>query len=417
MLPGKPYRFSDRHIFPIIVAALIGLLVSGAILLLSFSVREFFELIETNILSDIHISLIILILIISGIIGSFIVVKLSPTSEGPGLHVAVKEFHKKEEKTPSKNIFFKFLATFVNVGSGSSMGLVSPSSLIGFVIGEKTGESLHIDRDMVRTLSLCGLAAAISTLLETPFGAAVFAVEVVYTNKILYKRFFLSLVSSSTAYLMSRALFVNKPILSIGSGIPGYNVTSLSLIVLIALIVTLLNILFIKFYQEIHDRVKKEKLGIFHTFKPALGMFSAGLLLFPLYILFIDLGYAGGYTKELIPLDIGIWELFLVSMTLFLSTAIIAGTGNSGGLFMPIMVFGGLIGRVISMNILESRPAIFITAGMSAAISTTLNVPIASAIICMELFGPQAILPATIGSLSGYFLGDKFVIYHSINWK
>ncbi|MBU7011813.1 MAG: chloride channel protein [Theionarchaea archaeon] len=47
-----------------------------------------------------------------------------------------------------------------------------------------------MDADQQKTLSLCGMAAALSTLLGTPFGAALFAVEVVYGKYILYKRFF-----------------------------------------------------------------------------------------------------------------------------------------------------------------------------------------------------------------------------------
>lgn len=407
----------EKHIFCVLTAVLIGILVSSVIAILSIGVKEFFDLIHDSILQPVHASLILVVLLLSGLAGSLIVKKISPTAEGPGLHVAVEEFHNEEERTPSKNIFYKFAATFTNVAAGSSMGLVSPSSLIGFVTGEKVGESLKIERDLIRTLSLCGMAAAISTLLETPFGAAIFAVEIVYRNKILYRRFFLTLVSSTTAFFFSSLILTDKPDLGLPPMFPDYTLLDLSMILIIALVVTLINILFIKFYQAIHDKIKRPRKGIIDFLKPAFGMVVAGLVMLPVYGYLIDFGYAGGFTESLIPLDSPMSTLIFVSLTLFVTTAIIAGTGNSGGLFMPVLVLGGLIGRVISMNFMDSKPAIFITAGMSAAISTTLNVPIASAVICLELFGPQAILPATIGSLGGYFIGGRFIIYHEIDWQ
>jgi len=48
---------------------------------------------------------------------------------------------------------------------------------------------------------------------------------------------------------------------------------------------------------------------------------------------------------------------------------------------------------------------------------TTLNVPLASAILCIEMFGPIAGLPSIIGALTGYLLARRYVIYHEIRWE
>jgi H+/Cl- antiporter ClcA len=53
---------------------------------------------------------------------------------------------------------------------------------------------------------------------------------------------------------------------------------------------------------------------------------------------------------------------------------------------------------------------------MAAAIATALNVPLAAAVICMELFGLPVFLPSIIGSIAGYFIGRRYVIYHEIRW-
>ena len=84
---------------------------------------------------------------------------------------------------------------------------------------------------------------------------------------------------------------------------------------------------------------------------------------------------------------------------------------------MPIMAFGAISGVAISSFFTGTDPIIFAAAGMAAAISTTLNVPVAAAVICMELFGLPVFLPSILGAIAGYFVGRRYVIYHEIRWS
>jgi CIC family chloride channel protein len=93
----------------------------------------------------------------------------------------------------------KYITTLATVGSGTPSGIVSPSAVLGNSIASCLGYITNIDPDLQKTLSLCGISAALSTLLHTPFGAALFAVEVVYGNYILYKRV-VFIVEAKTAF-------------------------------------------------------------------------------------------------------------------------------------------------------------------------------------------------------------------------
>jgi H+/Cl- antiporter ClcA len=81
------------------------------------------------------------------------------------------------------------------------------------------------------------------------------------------------------------------------------------------------------------------------------------------------------------------------------------------------MVVGILLGISMSYFSAPQYLLFLVVTGVSAALSTTLNVPVASAILGIELFGPLAILPAIIGSLTGYLLARNKVIYHEIQWE
>jgi H+/Cl- antiporter ClcA len=262
------------------------------------------------------------------------------------------------------------------------------------------------------------MAAAISALLETPLGAAVFAVEIGYRNRILYKRFFYCLASSTTAFLVSIAISPNKPLLDIPGNIPALKILDIMTMFLIAVAVTMVCILYIWFYQGFHDRFIRLDWKGYGWLKPAFGFLVAGILIVPAFPILLELGYVGGFSGKLISLeDFQLGKMAMAAMILFITTAIIAGSGNSGGLLMPIMAFGAIFGVSISTFFSDTDPLIFAAVGMAAAVSTTLNVPLAAAIICMELFGLPVFLPSIMGALAGYFIGKRYVIYHEIRWE
>ena len=134
--------------------------------------------------------------------------------------------------------------------------------------------------------------------------------------------------------------------------------------------------------------------------------------------MFISLGTVGAtHTDILAATSIDVYSLLAVIVALILATTFIAGTGASGGLFRPIMFLGSLLGILIASIIGFPYPIILAIVGISASLCTTLNVPVTSAIICIELFGPIALVPSIMGTLVGYFIGKRYVIYHEIRWR
>ncbi|MBN1389274.1 MAG: chloride channel protein [Candidatus Thermoplasmatota archaeon] len=402
----------------LLISILIGLVVAPLIL----SLPEAVGLVHGTVIriTDLPGGNIWLLLpiLIAGLLIGLLTRKIAPEIEGPGLHVAAAAYHSDGGRLRARSVPFKFLATLITLGAGATNGIVGPSALIGYSFGSSAAYRLGLDKEKIRTLALCGMAAAISALLETPLGAAVFAAEIAYRDKILYKRFFYSLVSSTTAFLVSINIRPVKPLLDIPGELPTLYLTDLLTMFLIAISVTMICILYIWFYQGFHDRFRRMDWKGYGWLKPAFGFLLAGLIMVPAFSILQDLGYLGGFSGKLISLeDFDVWRMTLVALVLFITTAIIAASGNSGGLFMPIMAFGGIFGVIIASFFSDTDPLVFAAVGMAAAISTTLNVPLAAAIIIMELFGLPVFLPSIMGALAGYFIGKRHVIYHEIRWE
>jgi len=402
----------------LLISILVGALVAPLAMSLPVVINALFDL--ASRITDLPGGSIWLIvpLIIAGLAVGLLTRKIAPEAEGSGLHVAAAAFNTEGSRLRARTVPFKYLATVITTGAGSTTGVVSPSALIGYSLGSSIAYRLKLEPDRVRTIGLCGLAAAISALLETPLGAAVFAVEIAYRNRILYRRFFYCLASSIVAFLISIVLRPNKPFLDIPGDIPSLTVVDLLTMIFIALAVTILCILYIWSYQYFHNRFIRMNWKGYGWLKPAFGFLLAGSFIIPVFTILKDLGYIGGYSGNLLPFeDLNISRMALVAVVLFITTALIAGSGNSGGLFMPIMTFGAIFGVAIASLFTDTAPVVFAAVGMTAAIATTLNVPLAAVVICAELFGLPAFLPAILGSLTGYFIGKRYVIYHEIKWS
>ena len=361
------------------------------------------------------------ILIPFGVIGVVIGLLVwygAPEAEGPGLHVVIAAFNKRDGELRLRTGLLKYITTLLTLGTGSPNGIVSPSAVVGNSMMSYIATLFSFTPDQKRTLSLCGISAALTTLLGAPFGAALFAVEVVYGNYILYKRFFYCLTSSITAYILIYFLGIIRNPFQI---IPLHAVITPSLVILIlitAVLGVLVNVCYISLYQRVHDFFMDRDWTSLNWLKPAVGMTLGAALMAPLFPDFIELQIVGGkgYVLEAL-VQIGVLKIVLMMMILMGVTSLIAGSGGSGGLFLPVLVVGVLLGVGMSTMCAPQYLLFLVVAGVSAALSTTLNVPVAAAMLCIELFGPLAILPAIIGSVTGYLLARNQVIYHEIQWE
>ena len=359
----------------------------------------------------------VLIPFIAGGIIVSIIKSYAPESEGPGLHIVIAAFAKRNGRLRLRTGPFKYVATMITLGSGSPSGIVSPSALLGNAVASSLGQIMKIDPNQQKTLSLCGISAALSALLGTPFGAALFAVEVVYGNYILYKRFFYCLVSSVTAYVFAYVLGMRTTYFEFSSSEFVFMPHVLFFIVVTALLSVFVNIVYISFYQRVHDTFSMWSWKNLDWLKLVVGMALAALIVAPFYPFLLNYGLVGGERADITALATAeIYQVVIAVVVIISATSLISGTGGSGGLFTPVMIVGSLLGIIVG-HYTSFCPHTFMAAGMSAALCTTLNVPLASAILCVELFGPSAGLPAAVGSLAGYLLARRYVIYHEIQWE
>jgi CIC family chloride channel protein len=349
--------------------------------------------------------------------------KAAETS-GVGLDVAVESYHLRSGMMPGSFAPLKLCSMLFTLGLGGSGGLVGPTAAIGQGSASSLSRWLRLPQDKSKILALCGIAGCISGLLHTPFGAAVFALEICYISGILYVDLVPVVIASISAYIVSaritrilpfgylleqphlfRAVVHNTPF--------PWSLHYLLYCIIAALLTTFLGILFIKSFLALQNFNRKRIDARYGSF---IGAILVGLIatVFFRHRLPDVLGHPGALIERCARGGYLLYPALTLLVGRWLTTFFTVGFGGSGGLFSPTVLMGGLAGTIVARILGITGVNVLVTTGMTAALTGVMNVPVAAVIIVVEVFGVSFIIPAAIGSAIAFLLAKNWVIYPHI---
>ena len=111
---------------------------------------------------------------------------------GPGMDVTIEEIHgQKLGYSHPLAAPVKFLAQLIGIGMGNSGGLVGASGRIGQGVAHWMGKLLHLkgrEKDPskldMQSLATMAVAAGLAATIRLPLGAGLFAIEIIYGNRL-----------------------------------------------------------------------------------------------------------------------------------------------------------------------------------------------------------------------------------------
>lgn len=323
----------------------------------------------------------------------------------------------------------RMFITALTLGAGGSGGLEGPIIPIGESIGSGVCKKFGIkDQNTLRTIQIAGIAAAVCTLLNTPFSSALFALEVAYAERIVYRTFLYSIFSVITAFYLNRLIFTSEAASLFH--IPQEHAYTLMEYVQVSIVAIFLSApcglglkLFFRYLKKKTQSVPillAAPIGALCVALIALGLwFWIGIE--PKYIL----GMSEGTLSDLLmgsgsPLLQVWWILLVIIAAKILSTGFTLMTGGSAGLLVPAMILGGTMGAVVFHlhyfipGLTHSSPNIFIIAGIASALVAVIEVPLASIALVIEMFGsvyaPAVLLAVSVSHLLTRKLKNHFNI-------
>lgn len=336
-------------------------------------------------------------------LSSFLIIKLAPDAKGHGTEKAIESVNKNNGNMKISVVPVKLLTTFITIIFGGSVGLEGPATQIGGAISSFIGNTFKMSTMDKRRLVVCGISAGFVSVFNAPVGAAIFACEVLYIGKLSYISLLPSLISSFVSYYVGLYMG-NKPLIFKIKYVPNNQIIAFIEILFFGVSIGILAILFIKLVKFVEIAFKKIKI-----YPPLKGIIGGIIIIALVYTTnsFTSLGIGDETINKII---MGNAPSKFSFITKALTTSLTLGCGGSGGILTPMLFIGSGFGNTWA-QLLGSNAAFYSAIGMAAFLAACSNVPIASIVIAMELFGNDVGIYAAIAIGISYIIVGHESIY------
>lgn len=296
-----------------------------------------------------------------------------------------------------------FIATALTHLCGGSAGKEGAALQIGGGISALLSRILRLDIKKQNTLLLCGMAALFSAVFGTPIAAAVFALEAVRVKKSRYTELLPCLISSLSAYATALLLRVHPERFNIKS-VPDFSALMLLKTILIAVTAGIVGVFFCK---TLHYTSKISKKLIKNDY---IRIFVGGCAVILITLIIGTRDYNGSSIEILCQIfeneKIG-YEAFVLKLIL---TAVTMGFGYKGGEIIPSLFIGAALGGAISLITGLAVP-FGAAIGMAALFCSVTKCPLASVLLCFELFSSKAILYLSLSVIISLLISGRTSLY------
>ncbi len=291
-----------------------------------------------------------------------------------------------------------FCGTCISHLFGASAGREGAALQIGGGVANMFAKLLHLDEDSRHITVMCGMAALFSAVFGTPLAAWIFVLEVIMT-KLCLSAAAPVLFSSVTAYIISTALGIHPERFNVGD-LPQF---SLSLVWKSAIIVAAGIIISFVFCKGLSLSKAFAKKIIKNEF---LRISLGGVIIVSLTLLVGNYEYNGGgidIIERVFNDGFVRYEAFALKL---LFTVICVSAGYKGGEIIPTLFIGATLGGALAV-ILGLPIGTGAAIGMSVLFAAATKCPLATILLCGEMFGISCIPLITPVVIISFVLSHK----------
>ena len=295
-----------------------------------------------------------------------------------------------------------FLSSVIAHLFGGSVGREGAALQMGGGGASLVSKCFKLKDDESRILTVCGMAAFFSALFGTPIGAAIFALEVSFNKSTFKKACLPTLISSCVAYYISTALGTHPERFNIVNF--SYDLSLILNVLFIAIVVGIVSALFCGGLKLCHKYSKKVINNDY------LLIFVGSLIIVLLTYLVGNQDYngSGNYLIEQVFNHSTVnWYDFLLKA---LFTIITVSVGLKGGEIVPSLSIGATLGGILALA-LGLDVTIGAAIGMAAIFNSVTKCPIATVLICFEMFGLNSLPLCVTAIIISCLISSKNGLY------
>jgi CIC family chloride channel protein len=299
----------------------------------------------------------------------------------------LRAFHDPGSELRGRGVPARVAASIATLGLGGAMGMEGPSLYMGAAIGSALQRRFArlFDGADRRLLLVAGAAAGVAAIFKAPATGAVFALEVPYQDDFARRMLLPALVASASSYLVFAAINGTEPLFPI-HGAPPFSFRDLAG----ALLVGFGAGLGARTFAALLRGAKRvAATWPAHWRVPLAGLALALLAAASQGVTGRPLTLGSGY--EAIRWASNPTHAVLAALALLilrcLATAATVGGGGVGGLFVPLVVAGALLGRVVGGVVASFDTTLFLVLGVAAFLGAGYRVPLAGVVFVAEATG------------------------------
>ena len=312
----------------------------------------------------------------------------------------LESVHDPRHRIPVGQVVARMAAAVATLGGGGSLGLEGPSVLLG--AGAADSLSRRLARRMVidhQALLVAGAAAAVAAVFKAPATGAIFALEVPYRKDMARHQLLPALVGASAGYVAIVSLAGTDRIFPV-AGNPPFDVRDLGGALLLGVVAGIAA-------RLISRSVKWAKHWAADTSAmvrlPVCAVVLAATAYAALELTDRPLGIGPGYLvlDWLADPKLAIWVIVAMLAVRFVGVVATTAGGGVGGFFVPLVVLGGLIGRIAGGAVGLGSSALFPIIGVAAVLGAGYQVPLAAVMFVAETSGrPGYVVPALLAAVA-----------------
>ncbi|WP_243105953.1 ClC family H(+)/Cl(-) exchange transporter [Clostridium fermenticellae] len=400
---------------------LVGIITGFVIVLFRVSIEKLTDAVN-KIYQMIKVNLwamplwIILLIAVGYLLGK--IVKSDPMTGGSGIPQVEGVLLRKLDMKWYRVIIGKFIGGTLGIGLGLSLGREGPSVQLGAAVGQGVSRMLKKIKIEEKYLITSGASAGLAAAFNAPLAGTIFALEEVHKNfspLILISAFSAALSSD----FITSEFFGFKPIFDFKniSPIPlRYYAFIFIFAIIIGIMGVVFNIALLK-SQTLYSKLK----WIPDEFNAVIPLLIS--VIFAFWLPYV-LGGGNKLIMQLTYIHFSIGFILLLLIVKFLFTMVCYGSGAPGGIFLPLLAIGAIIGCAYG-NVITNMFGIntmyinnFIILGMTGYFTAVVKSPITGIILITEMTGTfNNFLSLSIVAIIAYLTSDALgsdPIYESL---
>lgn len=345
---------------------------------------------------------ILFLMPLAGLVIVFLYRKAGPGVAG-GTNLVLTRIRNRE-RVPGTLAPLIFVSTILTHLVGGSAGREGAALQMGGSMGDSLGRLLHFHKADHRRATFCGMSAAFSALFGTPLAATIMPLEMSTVGIVYFSSLTPCAVSSLTAYMIRDRLGTGSEQMILGV-LPEFSFLQGARTILFAILCAVVSILFCAGMRRT-EHIMEQRIP-----NSYVRVLLSSALVIIMTLLIGDQTYNGtgmGIITECVTNSEYrvAWYAFLLKIVF---TVVTLAGGFKGGEIVPSLFIGATFGNFYAQITGSALP--YAAMGMGCVFCGITNCPLASLLICFELFGFDA-MPYFLLSVSiAYLFSGNYGIY------